>query len=436
MKLTLRFLTTLLLLSNISQAVNAADAEFDKIEAVVNKELILKSDMITMKRDIIERYKENNQPLPKDIDKQILNKLINDKLQLQVANAIGLRINDVRLNQAIESIAKQKNQTISQMKADIENSGASYNAFVDNIRDEITINEVRQVEVRKRINLSEQEIEQMVKRINEQGQQKAEFNFAHIMLRESAKDSPKKKLAIDKKAEQLVVQLKKGADVNQLAKANSQGPKASDGGNWGWRKLDTMPSLFAAQIKNKNKKGDIIGPFRSGQGLHIIKILDKKGDQSVMNEEVKARHILIKPTIVLNDQEAKQQLSSLRKAILEGKKTFADVAKQYSEDPGSAVKGGDLGWSDPSVYVPEFRDAALSQSIGEISQPFRTSHGWHILQVLDKRKSDITEKITKQKAFGILFNQRFPAEAAAWINEIRQQGYIKINNPDYIIEEE
>lgn len=436
MKLTLRFLTTLLLLSNISQAVNAADAEFDKIEAVVNKELILKSDMITMKRDIIERYKENNQPLPKDIDKQILNKLINDKLQLQVANAIGLRINDVRLNQAIESLAKQKNKTIAQMKADIEKSGASYSAFVDNIRDEITINEVRQVEVRRRINLSEQEIEQMVKRINEQGQQKTEFNFAHIMLRVSAKDSPKKKLATDKKAAQLVEQLKKGADINQLAKTNSQGPKASDGGNWGWRKLETMPSLFAAQIKDKNKKGDIIGPFRSGQGLHIIKILDKKGDQSVMNEEVKARHILIKPTIILNDQEAKQQLSTLRKAILEGKRTFADVAKQYSEDPGSAVKGGDLGWSDPSVYVPEFRDAALSQSIGEISQPFRTSHGWHILQVLDKRRSDITEKVTKQKAFGILFNQRFPAEAAAWINEIRQQAYIKINNPDYIIEEE
>jgi len=436
MKLTTRFLTTLLLLSSSTHAINAAEVEFDRIEAVVNKELILKSDLVAMKHDVIMRYQEKNQALPKDLDKQILNKLINDKLQLQVANTIGLRINDIRLNQAIESIAKQKHQSIAQMQVEIEKSGSSYAAFVDNVRNEITINEVRQVEVRKRINLSEQEIEQMVKRINEQGQQTAEFNFSHIMLRESAKDSPKKKLAIDTKAAQLVEQLKQGADVNQLAKANSQGPKASNGGNWGWRKLDKMPSLFAEQLKKEHKKGDIIGPFRSGQGLHIIKILDKKGDQNIMKEEVKARHILIKPTIILNDGQAKQLLSTLRDEIINGKKDFADVAKQYSEDPGSAVKGGDLGWADPSIYVPEFRDAALTQSIGEISQPFRTSHGWHLLQVLKKRKADITKKATQQKAYGILFNQRFPAEAAAWVNEIRQQAYVKITNPDYIIEEE
>lgn len=419
----------------MSQTTTAAQIQLDNIEAVVNKELILNSDMVDMKREIINRYKENNQPIPADFDKQILDKLINDRLQLQVAEMIGLRINDVQVNQTIENIAKKQNKTLAKMRFDLENSGINYNAYVDNIRNELTINEVRQIEVRKRIKLSDQEIEQMVELINQQVQQKTEFKFAHIMLQFSAKDSPEKKLAIDKKAQKLLKEIQNGADIKKLARQNSDGPKAKQGGDWGWRKLDTMPSLFAAEITDNNKQGDIIGPFHSGRGVHIIKILDTKGNQSVMNEEVNARHILIKPNIILSDEKAKQLLTSLRKDIIDGKKNFAEVAKEYSQDPGSAVKGGDLGWADPKVYVPEFRDAALSQSIGEISQPFRTTHGWHILEVLKKRKSDVTKQVTKQKAYGILFNQRFPSEAAAWINEIRQQAYIKINNPAYILEE-
>ena len=436
MKLAKRLLGTMILCSVMSQTTTAAQIQLDNIEAVVNKELILHSDMVNMKREITNRYKENNQPIPADFDKQILDKLINDRLQLQVAEAIGLRINDVQVNQTIESIAKKQNKTLAQLRLDLEKSGINYNAYVDNIRDELTINDIRQIEVRKRIKLSDQEVEQMVDLINQQGQQKAEFNFAHIMLQVSAKDSPEKKLAIDQKAQKLVKEIQSGADIKTLAIQNSDGPKAKEGGDWGWRKLETMPSLFAEKINDDNKKGDIIGPFRSGRGVHIIKILDTKGKQSVMNEEVNARHILIKPNVILSDEKAKQLLVSLRKDIVSGKKSFADVAKEYSQDPGSAVKGGVLGWADPKVYVPEFRDAALSQSIGEISQPFRTTHGWHILEVLEKRKSDVTKQVTKQKAYNILFGQRFPSEAAAWINEIRQQAYIKINNPEYIFEEE
>ena len=435
MKLTKRLISAVILCSAISQIATAAQVQVDKIEAVVNKELILNSDLVNMKRDIANRYTANNQPIPANFDKQILDKLINDSLQLQIANSIGLRISDVQLNQTIENIAKQQNKTLAKMRIDIEASGVNYNAYLDNIRNELTINEVRQIEVRKRIKLSDQEIEQMTKLINQQGQEKIEFKFSHIMLQVNLKDSPEKKLEIDKKAQKLLKEIKTGADIKKLAIYNSDGPKAKDGGDWGWRKLDAMPSLFAAQINNNNRKGDIIGPFRSGRGVHIIKILDTKGNQSVMNEEVSTRHILIKPNVILSAEKAKELLTSLRQEIIDGKKSFAEVAKEYSQDPGSAVKGGDLGWSDPKVYVPEFRDAALSQSIGEISLPFRTTHGWHILEVLKKRKSDVTKQVTKQKAYGVLFNQRFPSEAAAWINEIRQQAYIKINNPAYIFEE-
>ncbi|WP_299661102.1 peptidylprolyl isomerase SurA [uncultured Psychromonas sp.] len=438
MKLTKRFLSVLVLASTLPQLATAAEVQLDKIEAVVNKELILSSDMSNLKRDLITRYKDSGQTLPdpKNIDKQILDKLISDKLQLQIAERIGLRISDAQLDQTITEMAKKQNKTLNELRADIEASGTNYKAFVANIRDELTINEVRQVQVRRRINISDQEIQQVVDRIKEQGEQTTEFHFAHILLKLSPEASEEKRIAVTDEANSLVEKIENGADIKQLAIANSEGPKALEGGDWGWRKLDSIPSLFVENLQESNKKGDIIGPFNTRMGVHIIQVLDKKGNDNVITEEVNARHILVKPTIILSDEKAKLLLTTLRQQILSGTKTFDELAKEYSQDPGSAVKGGELGWADPNMYVPEFRDLAQSQTIGEISQPFHTMHGWHILQVLDKRESDTTENATKQKAYSMLFRQRFPAEAYAWLNEIRQEAYIKINNPAYIIEEE
>lgn len=438
MKLTKRFLSVLVLASTLPQLATAAEVQLDKIEAVVNKELILSSDMSNLKRDLITRYQDSGQTLPdpKNIDKQILDKLISDKLQLQIAERIGLRISDAQLDQTITEMAKKQNKTLNELRADIEASGTNYKAFVANIRDELTINEVRQVQVRRRINISDQEIQQVVDRIKEQGEQTTEFHFAHILLKLSPEASEEKRIAVTDEANSLVEKIENGADIKQLAIANSEGPKALEGGDWGWRKLDSIPSLFVDNLQESNKKGDIIGPFNTRMGVHIIQVLDKKGNDNVITEEVNARHILVKPTIILSDEKAKLLLTTLRQQILSGTKTFDELAKEYSQDPGSAVKGGELGWADPNMYVPEFRDLAQSQAIGEISQPFHTMHGWHILQVLDKRESDTTESATKQKAYSMLFRQRFPAEAYAWLNEIRQEAYIKINNPAYIIEEE
>ena len=438
MKLSKQFLSVLIFATTIPQFANAAEVQLDKIEAVVNNELVLASDMKNMKRDLIARYKENGEALPDqgNIDKQILDKLISDKLQLQIAERIGLRLSDAQIDQTIEEMAKEKGQSLSEMRSDIAAAGINYKAFVNNIRDELTINEVRQVQVRRRINISDQEVQQVIDRINEAGQQSTELKFAHILLKVSDDASAETKLAIDEKAQQLAQQIENGADIKQLALTNSEGPKALEGGDWGWRKMDDIPSLFAENLTESNKQGDIIGPFHSRLGIHIIQILDKKGGENIMTEEVNARHILVKPTIIMSDEKAKTLLEKLRQEIVDGTKTFDELAKQYSQDPGSAVKGGELGWADPNMYVPEFRDLAKSQPIGEISQPFHTMHGWHLLQVIDKRESDTTESATKQKAYSMIFRQRFPAEAYAWLNEIRQEAYIKINNPDYIIEEE
>lgn len=437
MKITKRILSVLLCASSMTQLVIASEQQIDKIEAVVNQEVILSSDLSNMKRDLVKRYQDSGQTLPdaENIDKQILDKLISDKLQLQIAERIGMRISDVQLNQTIEQIAQKENKSLLQMRTELESAGINYNAFVDSIRDELTINEVRQVQVRRRMKISDQEVEQMVKRINEQGQQTTEFHFAHIMLKVPSNASAETKLAIDKKAQDLTQQIKEGADIKQLALTYSDGPKALEGGDWGWRKMDSIPSLFVESFNGTNNKGDVIGPFQSKSAVHIIKILDKKGAENVITEEVNARHILIKSNIILSDKKVEELLTTLRQQILDGTKTFDELAKEFSQDSGSAVKGGELGWADPNMYVPEFRDISLSQPIGEISQPFHTMHGWHILQVIDKRRSDTTENATKQKAYILLFKQRFPAEVYAWLNEIRQEAYIKINNPDYILEE-
>jgi len=438
MKLTKRFLSVLIFASALPQFAIAAEVQLDKIEAVVNKELILSSDITNLKRDLIKRYQESGQTLPdkENIDKQLLDKLISDRLQLQIAERTGLRISDAQLDQTIVEIAKKRNKTLSEMRADLEATGINYKAFVNNVRDELTINEVRQVQVRRRINISDQEVQQVVDRINKEGEQTTEFHFAHILLKVSPEASPEKKLAVVQEANKLIQSIENGADIKQLALTNSDGPKALEGGDWGWRKMDAIPSLFVDNLEETNKKGDVIGPFNSKMGVHIIQILDKKGNENVITEEVNARHILVKPSIILSDAKAKKLLETLRQQILDGTKTFDQIAKEYSQDPGSAVKGGELGWADPNMYVPEFRDLAQSQAVGEISPPFHTIHGWHILQVMNKRQSDITENATKQKAYSLLFRQRFPAEAYAWLNEIRQEAYIKITNPAYIIEEE
>ncbi|GLS89159.1 chaperone SurA [Psychromonas marina] len=425
------------LLSPVSM-VSAQNEQLDKIEAVVNQEVILSSDITRMRKDIISRYEKGGQALPadEDLQKQILDKLIADRLQLQIADRIGLRINDAQLDQTLQQVSKDEGLTLNQFKEKITQQGDSYTAYVDMVRNELTINEIRQIQIRRRINISEQEVEQMVKRLNEHGQKTTQFNFSHIMLKVSQDGSEKEQSLIHKQADLLAEQINQGEDVRALAIEYSQGPKALEGGDWGWRTIDEIPSLFANVFDDqKTQKGDLIGPFQTSMGFHLIKVLDKKGTENVITTEVNARHILIKSNIILSDEKAEELLEKYRQEILDGSKTFAELAKQNSQDPGSAIKGGDLGWADPSMYVPEFRDLSLSMPVGEISKPFRTMHGWHILQVMDKRESDTTADATKQKAYGILFKQRFPAELYAWMNEIRQEAYIKINNPDYVMDE-
>jgi peptidyl-prolyl cis-trans isomerase SurA len=227
-----------------------------------------------------------------------------------------------------------------------------------------------------------------------------------------------------KLADNIVKKLNNGADFTTLALTYSKGPKALKGGNWGWMRKEEMPTIFADHIALENK-GSIIGPFRSGIGYHILKIDDVKGLDSVSVTEVNARHILIKPSIILSDDGARKELNGFIREIKSGKAKFGDLAEQYSQDPGSASRKGELGYQTPDLYVPEFKNKIETLPVGQISQPFKTVHGWHIVEVLGRRQVDRTDAAMKNKAYRIIFNRKFNEESSAWIQELRASAYIE-----------
>lgn len=411
-------------ISASSISVSAAPAELDRVITVVNEGVILSSDIDALKKTVALNASKENLPPQDVLEKQILDQLIMEELQLQEAQRLGIRIDDTRLEQAIAGIAKERNLSVDSLREELKRNGISWSEYRDQIRREMTISEARNAQVRRRISILPQEVESLAEQLNAKNLENVEYRISHIQLRLDEDAQKTERDAVAAKAKELVTELNSGRDFAALALANSKGPKALNGGDWGWMRLEEMPTIFADQIKN-NGKGAIIGPFRSGVGYHILKIDDVKGLESVAVTEVKARHILIKPSIVLSDDGAKRQLNRMLDQIQNGDKTFEELAKQYSADPGSAVKGGDLGWQTTELYVPEFKDKVDNLPEGEISEPFKTVHGWHIVEVLDRRQADRTDAAMKNRAYRMLLNRKFNEEAQAWLQELRAGAYVE-----------
>ncbi|WP_429181628.1 peptidylprolyl isomerase SurA [Aeromonas salmonicida] len=427
MKKTLISLLTAGLFGAMSQGAFAAPELMDKVLAVVNKDVVLASQQEALVQKVKSSAQESGQSLPDDatLRKQALDRLIQESLQLQLADRQGLKISDTQLEQAIQSIAADNKMTLDQLRAQLAREGLTYAQYREEVRREILMNEVRRNQVRRRINISDQEVKQVVDILAKQGQQQQQYHVGHIQIALPDNPSAEQLNAAKSKIERILAALKQGADFRKLAIAESNGPKALEGGDWGWMSPQEMPTLMAEAVQGA-AKGDIVGPLRSSAGLHIVKVFDAKGQQQVLQTEVKARHILIKPSIILSEEKAKGMLDGILHDIKSGKATFASLAEKYSEDPGSAVQGGELGWSDPNVYVPEFRDMVNRLKPGELSAPFRTTHGWHIVQLEERRSQDATSKAQEQRAYQLIFNRRFTEESQAWLDELRDEAYIQI----------
>ncbi|PQJ59456.1 peptidylprolyl isomerase SurA [Vibrio chagasii] len=406
----------------------AAPVELDSVRVIVNEGVILQSDIDTSMKTLRANAKKSGQTLPSQdvLDEQVLEKLIIDTIQTQEAERIGVRIDDARLDQAIEGIAKDNNQTVDQLTASVAEEGLSYNAFREQVRKEIAASEARNALVRRRINILPAEVDNLADILAQETNATVQYKIGHIQLRFND-DQTKEEL--EAQAKELVEELNSGKDFSTMAYTYSKGPKALQGGDWGWMRKEEMPTIFADQIKMQNK-GSIIGPFRSGVGFHILKIEDVKGLETVAVTEVNARHILIKPTVILSDDGAKEQLEEITRRVNAGEASFDDLAQQYSQDPGSAVQGGELGYQTPDLYVPEFKHQVETLPEGKISAPFKTVHGWHIVEVLDRREVDRTDSALKNKAYQILFNRKFNEEAGAWLQEIRASAFVEMVEDD------
>lgn len=399
----------------------------DKVAVIVDQGVVLESEIADLVSGVKANALTNNQTLPSDaaLRRQAIERLILENLQAQMADKMGIQVSDPQLDQTIQNMASQQKMSMPAFRQEIVNQGLAYEVYREQVRKELITGEVRRANVRRRVYITDQEIDTLMTIINQQGDEQAEYRLSHILI-DIASDATEEVVSEARdRAEKILELLGTGSNFTRLAIAASSGAKALEGGDMGWMNINSMPTLFAEAVASK-KKDEVIGPIRSGAGFHILKIADTRGVEIVEIEEVNARHILISPSIILSDAKAELMLTEFRAQLIEGEADFAALAKEHSEDPGSALRGGVLGWNDPNIYVPEFKASLALLEKDEYSQPIRTVHGWHLIQLIDRRVDDATEKRKEDRAYQLIFNRKFQEETDEWLREMRDQAYIEV----------
>ncbi len=423
----------LLASSLIVTAISPAQAKeelLDRVAAIVNSGVVLESEVSDLLANIKRQAEKNNQGLPSDkaLRIQVMDKLINDSLLSQMGQRMGIQISDAQLDQTLNNMAKEDKLTLAQLRQQVINDGSSYEKYRENVRMELISGEVSRNSVQRRIFVSPQEIENLLKVMKEQTTNNVEYHLGHILIEFPADASQDDLAAAKTRATKVVDLLNDGSDFAKIAITSSGDANALKGGDLGWKNINEMPTLFSELISDK-PKDTIVGPIRTGLGYSIVKILDIRGRKVVEVEEVKSRHILIKPSIILSDAKAQSLLQGFLNQIEAGEATFEELAKEYSEGPTS-VRGGDLGWADPKGYDPAFTNALASMKKGEYHKPFRSSFGWHIILLEDRRLVDATSKMDRNRAYQILFNRKYGMESTRWLKETRDEAYIEIFEQD------
>lgn len=416
--------------AGLNTQVQAKEEILDKVAAIVNAGVVLESEVQALLKSIKQQAEKSNQALPSDkaLRTQVMDKLINDSLMVQIGERMGVQVSDAQLDQTIANMAKENKLTLPQFRQMIISDGEDYEKYRENIRTELISGEVRRNSVRRRIYISPQEVSNLLDLMKEQTNNDVEYHLGHILIEFPSDATQADMTASKERADKVIELLNSGSDFTKVAIASSGGANALEGGDLGWKNINEMPTLFSELIDGKNKD-TVVGPIRTGLGFSIVKVLDIRGRQIVEVEEVKASHILIKPSIILSEAKAEAQLQGLLDKITAGDATFEELAKEYSEGPTS-VRGGDLGWADPKSYDPAFKDALATMKVGEYHKPFRSSFGWHIIQLNDRRMVDATSQMNKNRVYQILHNRKFSIESARWIKETRDEAYIEIFEQD------
>jgi len=412
----------------LSQAVFADAVPIDRVIAVVDDGVIFSSQVEERLKSVHQQYNASSD-LPSDdvLRQQILERLISESLQLQLAERAGLTISNEELQNALEGIARQNNTDVAGLQKKVEGDGLSYRTFTKSIEHEMIFQRIQQAAVSKRNNVTDQDVLNFLN--SEEGKQRsaAVYHLAHILLPLDENSSDTEREKVEALAKHIVAE---GRDptskttFTELVTTYSKAQDANTGGDLGWRKKSDMPSLYADKIDAMGVD-ELTDPFLAGGGYHILKMLGKRGTSEQWVNQTKARHILIKSSIIRSEEETKQLLESLRQQLLDGA-DFTVIAKKYSEDYGSALKGGDLGWTSPGQLVPEFQTAMDSTEVNNISKPFKTEYGWHIVQVQERRAQNMSEDMLKQTARNFLKQRRFEEELPRWLKELRDEAYVDI----------
>ena len=398
----------------------------DRIAAIVNDGLVLKSELDSQMDSVTKRLVEQKIELPSQsvLKQQVLDRLVVQEIQMQRAKHVGLTISDEQLNSALQEIASRNKIPFDQLPTALAAQGVDYKQYRESMRKELTLTTLRQRDVIAHINITPRELDQYLAR-QQSASSNDEFNVSHILLSLPAAATPQQLEEISKKAQDLATRAAKGEDFGQLAIANSNSSTALDGGQLGWRKGGQLPQ-FVLDLVVKLKPGDVSEPVRTPSGFHIVKLNERRsGEVPVIINQVHVRHILMKPNELDDDETVRQKLARLRDRIEKGE-DFAGIASTSSEDPGSAPDGGDLGWSGPGTFVPEFDKAIADLKANEISEPFKTRYGWHIVQMLGTRTYDSTEDVRRQKAFVAIRESKADEETELWVRALRDEAFVEI----------
>ena len=421
----MRHILLLSLLFLFSTALSAAVQELNGIAAVVDDDVITWTELNRRVETISQQLAQNNTPLPpRDIlERQILDRLILEQLQLKRAEQMGIQVDDENLNRVIANIARENRLSLEEFRNALARDGIDFAFFREQIRNEILMSRLRTSQVDNRVNVTPQEVEAFLETQKGQLERNTEFHLYHILVTVPGSASPEQVQEARNKAEDVLAKLRQGADFQQMAVSYSSGQQALEGGDLGWRRAAQLPTLFADEVLGM-QPGQVSKLIRSSSGFHILKLAEKRGQERHIIRQVNARHILLKTGPLVTESDARTRLNRLRERILAGE-DFSELARAHSEDPGSAVQGGELGWADPGIYVQAFQDALKNHPVGAVSKPFKSQFGWHIMQVMGWRDYDNTEEAMHNQAYQALRQRRIEEEQQNWLRRLRDEAYVE-----------
>jgi len=404
--------------------------KIDRIVAIVDQTVVTEQELESRIRTVTAQLQKQGTELPPEniLRKQILERLISDTLQLQYAAQSGLKVDDSQLDKTIERIAEQNQLTLTEFADALAKDGVSMGKFRADIRNEITIARLREREVDSRINVSESEIDNFLTTQASSNENQDEYEIAHILIRTPEEGATEDVQKAKAKVDEVIKALQAGTNFSKVSASFSDAPNALEGGSLGWKSSTQMPALFLDALKNM-QVGTVSEVLRSPNGFHILKLISKRGGSSpLVIEQTHARHILIKLSEVTSENEGKKKIDLIKERLDNGEK-FEVLARQFSED-GSASNGGDLGWVNPGDTVPLFEKAMNELKDAQISSTVRTPFGWHVIQVLERRKQDMSKEAARLKARQEIRKRKSEEAYQDWVRELRDRAFVELRLED------